>query len=156
MAAQQNKRKAENRKIRQDALREQLAGQKIIEGIDRNVGRLEKLVDKAGKSDREGLDRIKVQMQGLNQVLAVQQKKLNKLLPDAQAVNDVERSASEQVTPEDRQFAALHGLGVTEYLERKAADTLPPTPEIPETRKVHPWSAPTDNAKGVGMGCRKS
>lgn len=136
MAAQQNKRKAENRKIRQDALREQLAGQKIIEGIDRNIGRLEKLVDKAGKSDREGLDQIKVQMQGLNNVLGAQQKKLNKLLPDAKQQDAVEQEMVP--TPDDRMCAAVYHMGLTDYMTRKAEGTLPEPPPIPVPK--HPYS----------------
>lgn len=44
---------------------------------------------------------------------------------------------SVQATPEDRQHAALLGMGLTEFLDHKAAGTLPDPPEIPETRTRH-------------------
>lgn len=40
---------------------------------------------------------------------------------------------SQIVTPEDRQYAGLYGLGLTEYMKRKAEGTLGPKPEIPST-----------------------
>lgn len=66
-------RAQQNRKIRQDALREQLANQKLVEKVIDSINELDELT-----SDQEGKDRATIIKTGIDARL----KLINKYLPD--------------------------------------------------------------------------
>ena len=63
----------QNRKIRQDALREQLANQKLVEKVIDSINELDKLT-----SDQEGKDRAAIIKTGIDARLRL----ISKYLPD--------------------------------------------------------------------------
>lgn len=42
-----------------------------------------------------------------------------------------------QATADDRMWAGAYKMGISEYLDRKAKNTLPPPPELPGAESVH-------------------
>lgn len=75
-------RAEQNRKIRQEALRESLAASGLIEQIGKDIDNLDKLRRSAQRAKPENLERIRVQNQVIKNQIDARFKKLNKVLPD--------------------------------------------------------------------------
>lgn len=123
-----------NRQMRQEALREQLAAQKLLESIDRHLDRAEKLraaVAQGRESDRLEADRTELQI--IKVQLDAGFKKLNKVLPDlkSQDVQGTINHAHYDPSPTDRATAAYLGMTLDDYMEAKEAGELPELPELP-------------------------
>lgn len=125
-------RAKQNKEMRQEALRDQLASQNILGRIDKDLEALDgirKSVRTGKGSDR--FDKAKIEVQVIKTRLDAQFKKLSKLLPDLKSQDTSGEHMIHQVTPEDRMAAAAYRMGLNEYMDRKAAGTLPPAPELP-------------------------
>lgn len=117
-----------------EALREQLATQKLLEGIDRNLERAEALrlaVARAKEPDR--LEAARTELQIIRVQLDAGFKKLSKVLPDlkSQDVQGAINHAHYEPTPTDRATAAWLGWTLDDHMQTKEEGNLPEIPELP-------------------------
>lgn len=106
-----------------------LVGPHVIESIDRNLQRIETLVDEARGADQSRLNQIKTQLSGINYALQAQRWILAKSIPDAKP--EVGEPEVGESTLLERMWARVYDMELGEFLRRVKEDTLPPRPPLP-------------------------
>ncbi len=129
-----------NREIRQETLREQLAASNLIDRINREEEKLDILFNTVSRlKDGNGyaLRKVHVKLVVVSKKMDSLYRKLNKVLPDLKSMGVEARLQMEQITPQDRIDAVAYGLGVQEFVERRAEGTLPPKRDLSRFGNVY-------------------